>query len=166
LYSEPEACRQIASIIKAHVPWLENTRSNEDGQGGLILTLYGNRSQVLEVLGLKECYITLAAVIRLEIAFEKEKKPPNVRKLYCLAPNIMLVNPERENAWSGVDLGSIAHHFGMKEDELHEVISPGRKVFRSESLAAIAKEYAHHLLTVEENLGAIILSNYLTKEPI
>lgn len=165
MYSEPEACKRIASYMKMRVPWLDATHSNEDGQKGLVVTVYGDRTHVQEVLGLEECFITFGVIIRLDIAFEKGERPPSVRKLYCLSPHIMLVNPDRGNSWSGGDLGSVAQHLGMKEDDLHEIIAPGKKVFRSENLGTIAEEYVQYLLKVEENLAAIILSSYLTKEP-
>lgn len=166
MFSDPEACRNIAHFLKKSVSWMSHVHEHEDGSGGLTVTVYSDKKHVQEVLGMDECFISLGAVVRVDIAFEKGERPPETRKLYALSPRVILQNPDRQgNSWSGVDLGSIAEHLGMKEDELHEILSPGVKVFRSEYLGAIAQMYAKYLVEVEENLAAIILSRYLSKGP-
>ena len=165
MYSEPKACRKLASLMKERVSWLDGTHENDDGCGGLVLTLYGDRTHVQEVLGLEDHCFTFGVVIRLNLVFEKGERPPDIRTLYSLRPSIILVNADKPNAWSGGDLGSIAAHLDMKEDELHEVLSSNTATFQSEALEIIAEEYVQYLLTVEKNLAAIILSTFLTKGP-
>jgi len=165
LYSDPQVCRQIASQVKTLVPWLSTPKEHEDDQNGLIITLYSDRTNVREVLGLDGYCFTFAVVVRLDISFEKKEKPPDVRKMYCLTPGIMLIDPDRENTWSGGNIHHVASHLRMSEKSLHDAISPGNKVFKSENPLTIAEEYVAHILEVEENLAMLIVASYLTNGP-
>lgn len=167
LYSEPEACKRIAYLMKSHVPWLSHAIEEDDGNGGLKISLCSDNERVQELLGADNCFISIKAIVRVNISFDYVGDiPPETKKIYELSPYIEFHNPDvKDRSRSQYSTKLLAEHLGIKQDEFFVNIFPDVKKFFSEHLTEIAKDYAKYVLDVEEKIATAIISNCLSKEP-